>query len=51
MVVQALVKTKDMSHEDWLQWRKRGIGGSDVAAIAGLSKYKSPVGVWLDKTD
>jgi putative phage-type endonuclease len=45
-----LAKTKDMPREEWLQWRKKGIGGSDVAAIAGLSKYKSPVGVWLEKT-
>lgn len=50
MGVQLLVKTKDMTREDWLKWRRCGIGGSDVAAIAGLSKYRSPIGVWLDKT-
>ena len=30
--------------------RKKGIGGSDVAAILGLSPYKSAVDVWLKKT-
>jgi len=29
--------------------RKSGIGGSDVAAILGLSKYKTPLQVYLDK--
>ncbi|MNC00659.1 YqaJ-like viral recombinase domain protein [compost metagenome] len=44
-----LVGTKDMEHDDWLEWRKRGIGGSDVAAICGLSRYKSALEVYLDK--
>ncbi|MCQ6275782.1 YqaJ viral recombinase family protein [Bacillus sp. V3B] len=39
-----------MSREDWLQARKVGLGGSDAAAIAGLNKWKSPIGVYLDKT-
>lgn len=50
MPAQVLVSTANMSHEEWLQWRRRGIGGSDAAAIAGLSPWKSPVAVWLEKT-
>lgn len=46
----ALANTKDMPREDWLKWRKRGIGGSDAAAIAGLNRWKSPLMVYLDKT-
>lgn len=46
-----LVSTKDMPHEDWLEWRRKGIGGSDVAAICGLSRYKSALSVYLDKKD
>nr|WP_026678188.1 YqaJ viral recombinase family protein [Fictibacillus gelatini] len=38
-----------MSHEQWLQSRKKGIGGSDAAAILGLNKWKSPIAVYLDK--
>jgi len=34
----------------WLQARRAGIGGSDVAALLGLSKYNSPYSLWLDKT-
>jgi putative phage-type endonuclease len=44
-----LVDTKKLSHEEWLQWRQRGIGGSDVAAICNMSRYKSPMNVYLDK--
>jgi putative phage-type endonuclease len=29
--------------------RRRGIGGSEVAAILGLSRYRTPYVVWLDK--
>lgn len=34
----------------WLAQRRLGIGGSDVAAMLGLSPYKSPYQLWLDKT-
>ncbi len=30
--------------------RRRGIGGSDIGAIAGLCPYRTPLDVWLDKT-
>lgn len=35
---------------DWLKGRQTGIGGSDVAAILGLSKWKTPLDVYLAKT-
>ncbi|MDU0329204.1 YqaJ viral recombinase family protein [Paenibacillus sp. 3LSP] len=44
-----LVETEDMTHDEWLEWRRKGIGGSDVAAICGLSRYKSALEVYLDK--
>lgn len=44
-----LVDTRNLSHEDWLDWRRKGIGGSDVAAICNLSRYKSALNVYLDK--
>lgn len=47
---EILVSTKDLSREDWLKWRSKGIGGSDVAAICGISKYKSPIELWMEKT-
>lgn len=42
--------TENMSREAWLEFRKKGIGGSDVAAACGLSQWKSPVALWLEKT-
>lgn len=50
MQAQVLKSTVDMSRQEWLEARKHGIGGSDVSAIAGLNKWKSAVGVYLDKT-
>lgn len=44
-----LVNTRNMLHEDWLEYRRLGIGGSDAAGICGLSRYKSPMGVYLEK--
>lgn len=33
----------------WLAQRRAGIGGSDVAPILGLSKWRTPLDVYLDK--
>lgn len=45
-----LVETKSLSRDDWLEVRKKGIGGSDAAAAVGLSPYMSPLELWLVKT-
>lgn len=49
MQAQRLVNTKDLSHDEWLKYRQMGLGGSDIAAIMGYSKFKSPIAVYLDK--
>ena len=41
---------KPLTHEEWLARRKSGIGGSDMAAILGISPWRTPLNVWLDKT-
>ena len=33
-----LVETESLSREQWLEYRRLGIGGSDVAAIMGDRK-------------
>jgi len=38
------------SETAWLKQRTKGVGGSDVAAIMGVSPFKSPLDVWLEKT-
>ena len=45
-----LASTEHMSYEDWLEHRKLGIGGSDASVVCGVSKYKSPVELWMEKT-
>lgn len=39
-----------MSPEQFHQARLQGIGGSDAAAVCGLSPWKSAFDVWLEKT-
>lgn len=51
MNANILVVTEGMSREEWLRWRKKGIGGSDVASILGINKWSSAIELWLDKTN
>lgn len=34
----------------WLEQRRKGIGGSDIGAILGMSTWGTPYSVWLEKT-
>ena len=43
------LSTVSMSHEGWLEHRRKSIGGSDAAAILGMNTYCSPYTVWADK--
>ncbi|MDR3541878.1 MAG: YqaJ viral recombinase family protein [Desulfosporosinus sp.] len=49
-MAKVLVSTQNMSKEEWLQWRTKGIGGSDASVACGLNRYKSPVELWMEKT-
>lgn len=44
-----LVKTNELTHEEWMEQRKKGIGGSDIAGILGMSPWSSPIKVYQDK--
>ena len=46
-----LASTENMSYEQWLEYRRKGIGGSDASVVCGINRYKSPVELWLDKTN
>ena len=46
-----LVSTKNLSREEWLSVRGQGIGSSDAAVAVGISPYKSPLELWLEKTE
>lgn len=38
------------SHEEWLNNRKAGLGGSDSSIILGISPFKTNIDLWLEKT-
>jgi putative phage-type endonuclease len=44
------VNTHDLDEDEWIEFRKKGIGGSDAAAIVGFDPFKSPMTVYLEKT-
>lgn len=48
--MQVVVKTKNLTREEWLKFRTGGIGGSDVSVIAGINPFKSIHQLWLEKT-
>ena len=45
-----LLNTKKISHDEWLEMRNKGIGGSDCGAIMSQNPWKSAVQLWLEKT-
>ena len=51
MSAKVLVSTDGLPYEDWLEYRKRGIGGSDASIVCGISRYKSAVQLWMEKTN
>lgn len=36
---------------DWLEYRKSGIGASDIAGAIGESRWKTPLELWAEKRD
>lgn len=44
-----LVDTSDLSEEDWLAYRRKGIGGSDAAAVLAISPFRTARDLYYDK--
>ena len=44
-----MVDTSNLPREEWLQYRRRGIGGSDVGAIFGVSPFRTCRDIYYDK--
>lgn len=40
----------DAADDEWLHARNRGLGGSDILAVLGFSRYRTPWDVWAEKT-
>ena len=46
-----LASTVELPYEKWLDLRKKGIGGSDASVVCGVNRYKSPIELWMEKTN
>lgn len=46
---EVIVDIENLSNEDWLDYRRQGIGGSDVAAIMGISPFATAQDLYYDK--
>lgn len=46
-----LVDTADLPRNEWLAYRRRGIGGSDAAAVLGISPFRTARDLYHDKLD
>ncbi len=46
---KVLVSTEALTEQEWLTYRRRGIGGSDVAAILGISPFRTARDLYDDK--
>ncbi|MEN3130822.1 lambda-exonuclease family protein [Bacillus cereus] len=46
---EVVAKTNDLTRGKWLEIRRQGIGGSDLAAVLKLSDWNSPMSIYLDK--
>lgn len=51
MSFKVFASTENMPYEEWLEYRKQGIGGSDASVVCGINRYKSPVELWMEKTN
>ena len=45
-----LIKTNELSRDQWLAVRKGGIGSSDAGTAAGINPYQSQLELWMIKT-
>lgn len=48
--MKKIVSTLNLSREEWLNYRKKGICGTDAGAITGFNPYVSAFSVYRDKT-
>lgn len=46
---QILRNVDEISREEWLDMRRKSIGGSDAAAVLGVSRYSDAAKVYADK--
>ena len=48
-MAKKLVNTKEISHEQWLELRKKSLGGSDAGTVMGMNQYSSLITLYANK--
>ena len=51
MKANILIETENLTKEEWLRVRKRGLGGSDISVLLGINPWRSELELWMDKTN
>lgn len=46
----SVISKKGISYEEWVEERKKGLGGSDASVVLGLNRWKSRMALFLEKT-
>ena len=49
-MAKILTSTEGLPYNEWLEFRRKGIGGSDASVICGINNYKSAIELWGEKT-
>ena len=44
-----ILDTKNATHDEWLEMRKKSIGGSDAGTVMGMNPYSSMISLYADK--
>ena len=47
---KVLTRTDEITHDEWLDYRRTGLGGSDAGTVLGKSRWASPFSLWAEKT-
>jgi len=48
--MKVVTRTDILSHDEWLEARSKGLGGSDAGTILGTNPYKGRLELWLERT-
>jgi putative phage-type endonuclease len=45
----ATIIPHDQGTQEWQEWRKTGLGGSDAPVIMGVSPWNTPYKLWAER--
>ena len=48
-MARKLINTKEISHEEWLDLRRKSLGGSDAGTCVNMNQYSSLIKLYANK--